>query len=150
MKGKIVSLNLNEKKGVAKRPVGQCELKENWGVVGDGHAGPSDRQVSLLAIEAIRQVKECNKFGKNKSELEAGDFAENITTEGIDWTKVEIGDSIKIGKIELHISKIGKDCHDHCEIYKRIGDCIMPREGIFAVVNRGGVVCVGDLIEVMR
>jgi MOSC domain-containing protein YiiM len=148
MKGKIVSLNMSEKKGVAKRPVSQFELKEDWGVVGDVHAGPGDRQVSLLAIEAISRQEDCLKFGTGKTELEPGDFAENITTEGIDWTKVKVGDSIKVGEVELRLSKIGKECHDRCEIYKRVGDCIMPREGIFGAVVKGGVIHIGNEIEV--
>ena len=151
MKGRIKSLNISDKKGVAKKPVPKFTLKENWGVEGDVHAGPGNRQVSLLAWESIQKQKECPKADAKRDDfdLEPGDFAENITTEGLDLTKVKLGDRIKIGDVEMRVSKIGKECHTYCQIYKRFGDCIMPREGIFAQVIKGGDVSVDDEVEVI-
>lgn len=150
MKGKVVSINISNKKGVSKKPVKKAFIKENYGIEGDIHAGNHERQISLLAVESIKKfnIKHCPKL-KGK-EIEPGAFAENITTSGINFKKIKIGDKIIINNILLEVSKIGKDCHRYCSIYYKVGDCIMPREGIFCKVLKGGVIKVGDKIEVQN
>ena len=147
IKGKIHSINISKRKGVSKFPVSEAELIKGLGLKGDAHSSPGDRQVSLLSIESIRRQSACPKI-KKKVELKPGDFAENITTEGIDLAKLKIGDILRLGKeVELQISKIGKECHKFCSIYYKTGDCIMPREGIFASVLKGGKIKAGDVIH---
>ena len=146
--GRIHSINTSDKKGVQKKRVDTAMLLEGLGVEGDAHAAPGDRQVSLLAVESINRQKECAKIKSPGFSLNPGDFAENITTEGIDLTKLSIGDTLKTGEeVILKITKIGKECHRYCAIYYKTGDCIMPREGIFAEVVAGGEIRVGDKIE---
>lgn len=149
-KGKIFSINISKTKGTAKERIDKGRLKEDFGLEGDVHGGPGLRQVSLLAIESINKQNECPKAKEKKITLEAGDFAENITSEGLDLTKLKIGDKVNIGReVNLEISKIGKECHKYCAIYYKLGDCIMPREGIFAKVLNGGDIAVGDDIEIL-
>lgn len=149
-KGKVLSINYSKKKGVSKTPVKTGKLIEGQGLDGDSHAGAGDRQVSLLAIESIRKQTECPKVKNKGVSLKPGDFAENITTEGIDLKNLKIGDKLKIGEqLLLQISKIGKECYRYCSIYYKIGDCIMPKEGIFAKVLTGGNISTGDIIEVI-
>ena len=125
---------LSHKKGIVKKEQGKVTLRENWGLEGDAHAGEWHRQVSLLAGESIDGVKEVLPTLKN------GAFAENIITRGIELNKLSIGDRLQIGdKVVLEITQIGKECHNSgCAIKKATGDCIMPREGIFAKVIEGG------------
>lgn len=150
-KGKIFSINCSKIKGVSKTPVVSALLIEGHGLDKDAHAGGGIRQVSLLSIESIQKQKECAKIKKSAASLKAGDFAENITTEGIDLSALKIGNKLIIGgTIILEISKIGKECHRYCSIYYKIGDCIMPREGIFAQVLKGGEIKIGDDIERMQ
>lgn len=144
IKGKVVSLNTSKKKGVPKTNVDTVTLIEDWGIEGDIHAGKWDRQVSFLAIESIEKMR---AKGLNVS---PGAFAENITTEFVDIPNLKIGDKIIIGEAELEITQIGKECRDRCAIYYQAGDCVMPREGIFAVVRKGGKLSVGDRCEVRR
>lgn len=147
-KGRVFSINCSRTKGMSKAPVDRALLIEGFGLEKDAHAGGGLRQVSLLSIESIRKQKECAKVKKTGLLLKAGDFAENITTEGIDLAGLKIGDKLKIGRqVILEISKIGKECHKYCSIYYKIGDCIMPREGIFAQVLKGGEIAVGDDME---
>lgn len=142
--GKVVSVNLSEKKGMRKTPVPEGYLKEGFGLEGDAHAsGEWGRQVSLLQVESIERMK---AKGLN---LSAGDFAENITTEGIDLMGLKLGDRLKIGPAEVEITQIGKKCHSKCEIYRQAGDCIMPKEGIFAKVLKGGPVKTGDPVTLL-
>jgi cyclic pyranopterin phosphate synthase len=149
-KGRIFSINYSKVKGTSKMPVAEALLIEGFGLDKDAHAGSDARQVSLLSLESIKKQKECAKIKKTISFLKAGDFAENITTEGINLAGLKIRDKIKIGQEAiLEISKIGKECHRYCSIYYKIGDCIMPREGVFARVLKGGAIAVGDSIEVM-
>ena len=139
--GKIIAISVSDKKGVRKNNVDSVELKEDFGIVGDAHAGTKNRQVSLLAQESIEKMK------AKGLKVKAGDFAENITTEGLDLLNSKIGDRLKIGPgVNLEISQIGKECHTRCNIYYQAGDCVMPKEGIFAKVVKGGQIKVGDSI----
>lgn len=149
--GKVISINLSRKKGTSKTPVNQARLIEEFGLEEDVHAGVDEsKQVSLLSIESIRKMKACSKVKRSGMKLGPGDFAENITTTGIDLSGLKTGDRLKIGHdIMLEISKIGKECHTYCEIFKKIGTCIMPKEGIFGRVIKGGIINIGDIIEVI-
>jgi MOSC domain-containing protein YiiM len=128
----IVSLNVSESKGGPKRPVGRLKLIEGYGAEGDAHGGPGDRQISLLAIEDIESVRSAG------ISLEPGEFAENITTRGIPLSSLTPGTRISIGDALLEVTQIGKKCHSGCAIMEKIGDCIMPKRGIFARVLEGG------------
>lgn len=148
MKGIVYSVNLGSKKGVPKVPVEGIALIENWGANGDVHSGKdTKRQISFLSWERINEKNFCLKA--NNIELKPGIFAENITTEKIDLRKLKIGDKLKINEAIVKISQIGKECHVYCEIYKKIGSCIMPKEGIFGIVLKSGTVRKGDIIEVI-
>lgn len=150
-KGKIFSINYSATKGVSKIPIQKALLIEGLGLDKDAHAAGGIRQVSLLSIESIQKQKECVKIKKGPVILKAGDFAENITTEGVDLSCLKIGDKMKLGReVIIEVSKIGKECHKYCSIYYKIGDCIMPREGIFAKVLKGGEIAIGDDIEVIE
>jgi MOSC domain-containing protein YiiM len=143
--GKIVAICISKKKGVQKRDIKRCKLIENHGLEGDAHAGSWHRQISLLSKEA-RLVME-NKGAK----LNDGDFGENLLTEGIDFANVKVGNKLRLGKDALvRITQIGKECHDKCSIYYQVGDCIMPREGIFAEVLKGGEIKIDDDIEFLN
>lgn len=141
--GKIIAVCKSENKGERKVNVGSARLVENFGVEGDAHGGSWHRQVSLLAAESIaKMIDKGLKVGP-------GDFAENLTTEGIDLTALPVGAKLRAGDALLEVTQIGKKCHARCAIYEQAGDCIMPREGIFAKVLRGGVVSAGDSIDVV-
>jgi MOSC domain-containing protein YiiM len=142
--GHVVAVSVSRKKGLAKTNVPSARLVEAWGIEGDVHAGEWHRQVSLLAVESIEKMR---AKGLN---VGPGAFAENITTESIDLPELQVGDRVRIGASELEITQIGKECHSRCEIYYRAGDCVMPREGIFARVRKGGQVRKGDMIEVSK
>lgn len=144
MKGKVVSINISEKKGERKTPVPEVVIKENFGIEGDAHASSEwHRQVSLLALESVRKMQEMGL------DVKPGDFAENITTEGLDLLALPIGTRLKIGnEIIGEVSQIGKVCHARCAIYEQAGDCVMPKEGIFIRVLKGGITRVGDEIDV--
>jgi MOSC domain-containing protein YiiM len=137
---KVVAVCISEKKGERKKPVETVTLRENHGIVGDGHAGDWHRQVSLLAQESI------DKMRKMGLDVTAGDFAENITTSGIDLVALPIGSRIQVGETLLEVTQIGKECHTRCAIYYQAGDCVMPKEGIFAKVITGGTIKPGDTI----
>lgn len=141
---KVVSVNISEKKGTIKVPVEKIELRENHGIVGDAHAGNWHRQVSLLAIESLRKMQ------KKLPRLKPGDFAENIMTEGIILHTLPIGTKLRIGSCELEVTQIGKECHKGCEIRNITGECIMPTEGIFAIVKKIGTIYPGDEIKVVE
>ena len=148
MKGRVYSLNISKRKGEVKVPVKEAFFRENYGIEGDVHAGLKDkRQVSLLSWESIRKKNFCLK--KSDVNLKPGDFAENITTSDLDLARIKIGTRLRVGEAILEISQIGKECHLHCEIYRKIGSCIMPGEGVFARVIKGGRVKSGDTIEIM-
>ena len=142
MSSRIVAVCISEKKGERKTPVASATLQVNHGIVGDAHAGDWHRQVSLLAMESIRKMQ---KLGL---EVDTGDFAENITTEGIDLVALPVGSSLRVGETLLEVTQIGKECHNRCAIYHQAGDCVMPKEGIFTRVLVGGVLKVGDAIKV--
>lgn len=140
----IVSLNISRVTGTRKTPVGSFSLVAGFGVLDDAHAGmKEDRQVSLLAVEEIEKASArlgesgCAKSG-GKDSLDPGDFAENITTRGLELHLLPLGTKIQIGEAVLEVSKIGKECHAACEIKRLVGDCVMPRRGIFARVLKGG------------
>lgn len=144
-KAKIVAVCTSENKGERKKNIGEAKLIENHGIEGDAHAGDWHRQVSLLGLESIDKMRE---KGLN---VNPGDFAENLTTEGIVLFELPIGTKLRIGsEAQGEVTQIGKVCHDRCAIYYQAGDCVMPREGIFIKVLNGGPVKVGDLIEVIE
>ncbi|MDD2310177.1 MAG: MOSC domain-containing protein [Desulfuromonadaceae bacterium] len=134
----VVAVSISENKGERKKPVVSVELRENHGIVGDAHAGDWHRMVSLLAQESIDRMRALGL------DVNAGDFAENITTSGIDLVSLPIGSRLKIGKTLLEVTQIGKECHNRCAIYYQAGDCVMPKEGIFVKVLEPGVIRAGD------
>ena len=139
---RIVSLALSKKKGTRKTQVDEVELIKDHGIKNDAHAGPWHRQVSFLSSENIEKAQ------KNGLDVTFGDFAENISTVGIDWKSVPVGTTVRLGeKAVVEITQIGKVCHKKCAIYYAAGDCIMPREGVFAKVLRGGKIMRGDTVE---
>jgi MOSC domain-containing protein YiiM len=141
--GTVVSVNLSERKTVRKTRGDRGTLVLDHGFAGDAHAGDWHRQVSLLALESIGEMQ------AKGLDVDSGDFAENITTRGVDLMDLPVGSILRIGQeVVLEISQIGKTCHNKCAIYYQAGDCVMPREGIFAVVRQPGEVVVGDRIEV--
>ncbi len=140
--GTIVSLNISRKKGVNKEPVESVQLRVDHGIEGDAHAGDWHRQVSLLAEESIDIMR------ARGLELAPGAFAENITTRGIDLAELAVGTRLVSGEVELEVTQIGKECHQGCAIFKQVGDCIMPRQGIFARVITPGSLHQGDPIEI--
>ncbi|HWI40877.1 MAG TPA: MOSC domain-containing protein, partial [Verrucomicrobiae bacterium] len=142
MNGTVVAVCMSRGKGERKKPVAAGELVREHGLAGDAHAGDWRRQVSLLALESIHSMRE------KGLELSSGDFAENITTRGIDLTSLAVGTRLGVGDALLEITQIGKECHTRCAIYYQAGDCVMPREGIFARVLQGGAVAAGDPVSV--
>lgn len=140
---RVVAINISEKKGVPKKTIDEGEFIENHGLKGDAHAGNWHRQVSFLGDESIEKVKALGVKG-----LCTGKFAENITTEGIELYLLPIGTRLLIGEAVFEVTQIGKECHQKCAIYNLVGDCVMPKEGIFARVIKGGIVKKGDSIVV--
>lgn len=139
LKGKVIAVNVSKEKGVSKNNIGKARLIEELGLENDAHAAPGIRQVSLLAWESVE------KMIARGLKLDAGDFAENITTKGIPLETLPVGTVLSIGgEVVLEITQIGKKCHKGCAIMQQVGDCIMPREGIFARVIKGGFVEVGQ------
>lgn len=139
--GKVIAVCISEKKGTQKKEVKEVRLVEDWGIEQDAHAGKWHRQVSLLSFEKIEAFRE------KGAEVDFGAFGENIIIEGYDLRKIPVGATFQIGDAELVLTQIGKECHSHCEIYKKMGDCIMPREGVFTVVKKGGIVRPGDEVK---
>ena len=144
MTGVVISVNISGKKGVRKKPVDEILLKADYGIEGDAHASSEwHRQVSLLALESIKKMQGMGL------DVKPGDFAENITTEGLDLITLPIGTKINIGSGVIgEVSQIGKECHTRCAIYYQAGDCVMPKEGIFIRVLKGGKVRAGDRVMV--
>ena len=142
---KIVSLATSRKKGTPKTPVSEVSLVREHGIEGDAHAGPWHRQVSFLASESIEKAR------KKGLDVTFGNFAENIATEGIDWEAVPVGTRLDLGdSARVEITQKGKVCHNKCAIYYMAGDCIMPREGIFARVLRGGKIRCGEPLRILE
>jgi MOSC domain-containing protein YiiM len=139
----VLAVCISEKKGERKKPVESVELRENHGIVGDAHAGDWHRQVSLLAQESIDKMRALGL------DVNAGDFAENITTVGIDLVSLPIGSRLQIGETLLEVTQIGKECHTRCAIFYQAGDCVMPKEGIFVKVMAGGTIRPGDEIKTL-
>jgi len=143
-KGKVLAVCTSEKVGTRKTNIGTGMARANWGLEGDAHAGDWHRQISLLAIESIEKMR---AKGLN---VGPGDFAENITTEGIVLVDLPIGTRLRLGEAIVEVTQIGKVCHDRCAIYYQAGDCVMPREGIFVRVLQGGKISVGDTLETLE
>ena len=142
---KVVSVNISEKKGTLKKPVAEIHLKLRHGIVGDAHAGDWHRQISLLAEESVDTMRALSPIP-----LSSGVFAENINTVGIDLKHLPVGTRLRIGETEVEVTQIGKECHNDCAIKKAVGKCVMPTEGIFAIVVKEGTVRAGDEIEVLK
>lgn len=143
---KIIAVNISKKKHIPKKNIGKGEFRINYGLVGDAHAGHGLKQVSLLAKESYDKFE---KLNLKKVCLKKGIFAENLTTEGIVLHKLKIGTRLKINNVVLEISKIGKECNAICTIAKKVGSCIMPKEGVFAKVIKEGGIKVGNEIKVV-
>lgn len=142
MSGKILSINISEEKGQRKKAVASAMVRPDHGIENDAHAGEWHRQISLLAQESI------DKMIAKGLDVGAGDFAENITTQGIDLVSLPIGTKLKLGDALTEVTQIGKECHNRCAIYHQAGDCVMPREGIFVKVITPAEIKPGDIVEV--
>jgi MOSC domain-containing protein YiiM len=141
----IVAVCTSKEKGERKTDVGHAELQEGFGLLGDAHGGDWHRQVSLLAIESIDKMRVAGL------DVGPGDFAENLTTQGVNLYSLPVGTRLRVGdSVLLEMTQIGKECHDRCAIYHQAGDCVMPREGVFATVVTGGLVKTGDRLEVLE
>lgn len=136
--GKVTAVCISEKKGTQKVNVDTANFIEDYGIEHDAHAGHWHRQVSLISREQI------DTFKARGAVVEDGAFGENLIVEGFDFKQLPVGTVFRCNEVVLEMTQIGKECHAHCEIYKKVGDCIMPREGVFAVVKHGGVISVGD------
>lgn len=142
--GKIVAISISKKKGIPKTNVESARMIENFGIEGDAHAGNWHRQVSLLPLESIDKMREAGLPG-----LRPGAFAENLTIKGITLNELPVGANIEIGdSVLMEVTQIGKECHDKCAIFFKVGDCVMPREGIFGKVITGGNIFVNDKVMV--
>ncbi len=141
--GIIRGICISEKKGTQKHEIPQAELKTEWGIEGDAHAGKWHRQVSLLGLEQIEE------FRARGAEVDFGAFGENLIVEGYHFKELPVGTRFQIGDVLLEMTQIGKECHSHCQIYHVMGDCIMPREGVFARVLQGGTIQKGDTITML-
>ena len=142
---RVISVNISRQRGEQKVPVPEIQLRLRHGIVGDAHAGDWHRQISLLAEESVDTMRASCPFP-----LDAGAFAENINTRGIDLRHLPVGTRLRIGKTEVEVTQIGKECHSDCAIKQAVGTCVMPTEGIFAIVVREGTIRPGDEIEVLE
>src|SRR3990167_5474672 len=139
--GTVLAISISDKRGIKKKNVEVAELEEDFGIINDAHAGKWHRQVSILTIKSMQQIKD------KGLDVKPGDFAENICIDGIDFSKISVGTKIKIGENSLlEVSQIGKECHARCHIYYSVGDCVMPREGIFTSVLKGGEIKPADKV----
>ena len=141
--GKIMAVCISEKRGTQKKNIEKVRLIEDFGLEGDAHGGKWHRQVSLLSYERVRA------FEEKGISVEDGAFGENLLVEGFDFKTLPVGTRFRCGEALLEMTQIGKECHSHCEIYQAVGDCIMPREGVFARVLHGGVIQIGDELEIV-
>ena len=142
--GKIIAVCTSPEKGTQKQNVGSALLVEDWGIQGDAHAGKWHRQVSLLSYDRAEE------FRTRGAQVEPGAFGENLLVEGFDFKSLPVGTRFGCNGAVLELTQIGKQCHAHCQIYRQVGDCIMPREGVFTRVLRGGVVRVGDELTILK
>lgn len=142
--GKIIAVCTSPEKGTQKQNVGSALLVEDWGIQGDAHAGKWHRQVSLLSYDRVEE------FRARGAQVEPGTFGENLLVEGFDFKSLPVGTRFGCNGAVLELTQIGKQCHAHCQIYRQVGDCIMPREGVFTRVLRGGVVRVGDELTILK
>ena len=140
--GKVIAVCVSAQRGIQKQDVGKAYLREQWGIEGDAHAGSWHRQVSLLSYEKI------DAFRARGAQVQDGAFGENLVVAGIDFSSLPVGTLLQCGEVLLEITQIGKECHSHCAIFQQVGDCIMPREGVFARVRRGGWIAAGEEMEV--
>lgn len=140
--GVVKAVCISEKKGTAKKNVGECRFIEEWGLENDAHAGNWHRQVSLLSFDEVE------KFRARGAHVEDGAFGENLLVEGFDFKTFPVGTVFECNDVVLEMTQIGKKCHSECEIFHQVGDCIMPREGVFARVIHGGIIKVGDELHV--
>ena len=141
--GIVRAICISKVRGTAKTQVKEAELTPEWGIIGDAHGGNWHRQVSMLSVEKIEAFRE------RGAEVEFGAFGENLVVEGFDFAALPVGSRFCIGTAILEMTQIGKECHNHCQIYQRMGECIMPREGVFARVLRGGSIKTGDKAELL-
>ena len=139
----VVAVCISKRKGTQKHEVPEIQLKIDHGIVGDAHAGSWHRQVSLLAQESVEKMKTAFP------DIPVGAFAENILTEGLTLFTLPVGTRLRVGEVLLEVTQIGKECHAHCAIRRQVGDCVMPREGIFAIVLEEGIIRSGDIITVL-
>lgn len=142
MAGKVIAVCISEKRGTQKKNIGKALFRKNWGIENDAHAGDWHRQVSLLSYDKIQA------FRAKGAEVEDGAFGENLVVEGIDFRSLPVGTLLECNGVLLEMTQIGKECHSHCQIYQKMGECIMPTEGVFARVLTGGTISVGDQMEV--
>lgn len=142
--GKIIAVCTSPEKGTQKQNVGSALLVEDWGIQGDAHAGKWHRQVSLLSYDRVEE------FRTRGAQVEPGAFGENLLVEGFDFKSLPVGTRFGCNGAVLELTQIGKQCHAHCQIYRQVGDCIMPREGVFTRVLQGGVVRVGDELTILK
>ena len=141
--GKVLAVCVSERKGTQKKNVGSARFVENWGIEGDAHAGAWHRQVSLLSHERVEE------FRARGAVVDHGAFGENLVVEGVDFRSLPLGTRFHCGEVILELTQVGKECHSHCAIYKVMGDCIMPREGVFARVLHEGTIRVGDDLSIV-
>ena len=142
--GKVLAVCISERKGTEKQNVGSARFIEDWGIENDSHAGKWHRQVSLLSHEKIEA------FRARGAEVIDGAFGENLVVEGFDFRALPVGTKFKCNDVVLELTQIGKECHSGCAIYQKMGECIMPREGVFTRVLHGGVISVGDTLEILK
>lgn len=144
-RGVVVAVCTSAEKGTPKDNVGSARLIEGHGAEGDAHAGPWHRQVSLLALESVDEMR------RRGLDVAPGDFAENLTVSGLEVWSLPLGTKVLVGdEVVLEITQIGKECHSGCAVFKRVGDCVMPRKGVFARVLKGGTVKTGDLVRALE
>lgn len=143
--GKVMAVCISEVRGIQKHPVKEAVLRVDHGIVGDAHAGSWHRQISILGIDSVNRLRE-----KVSIDLKAGDFAENILADGLSVHELPVGTKLLLGTALVEVTQIGKECHADCAIRRQAGDCVMPREGIFAKVLKNGAVSPGDDISVAK
>lgn len=148
MPGTIAAVCVSREKGTRKEAVEEVRLLANWGIEGDAHAGNWHRQISLLSVESIEKMRAISR--ERGLELSFGDFAENLTVDGMQVSELPVGTYLQAGEVLLEIMQIGKECHGHCEIFRQTGNCVMPKEGVFARVLSGGRLAAGDSIGIWQ